>query len=894
MSCTNANNGTTGIDRRMRLSRRGLLKGSLALVAGSLLSRAAGALLAAATWQVSPKRIYIAPDDHTDYLWTAGEATYRQAFLDMLDHYLDRADATANQPSDYQSRWNCDGSFWVWTYEKNKSASDLARLIQRIRDGHITVPLNPLIQCLGGAPAEAVLRGMYYAGRIERRYGLRFNLAHSMENTTLPYGLGALWAGAGARYSWNGVCGCASRLEYSSLSSRDREIYWWVGPDGSRLLMKWHSLVGNPGIGSYAEARDPSGAVDYVDTNSSFQARYHYNVIGVFGKGWDDLQTTTDEFETVAKNKTNTGRRVIVSNEQDFFQDFEATYGPSLPSLSCSFGNEWDLLCASMAEVSARVKRAVEKLRSAEALATLVSLHNAGFMIGREPARDLAFMDLGLYWEHDWTADNPSLREARRAWQIRLAGEIEGYVNTLHTDAANALAGMIQKSGSNTRFYAFNPLSWARTDIADLRYPTSTVHVVDLTTGAEVPSQFVTLDGQSYLRILARNVPAVGYKVFEIRPGPGSETFPPAASADAATGVIENDACKVTVAGRGAITSLIDKTQSNREFAKASDDGRVINDLGPGTGALQVENVGPVSATMLATVTASSPLKHTSRITLFRDSNRVEIRNDINQNFSDTFTWSFAFDLDSPDVWHEEVGAVIRAKLTTDDGHYSPRNARHDWLTLNHFADVSGGGVGATLSNADCFFMQLGNSSVDTLDVAKPQISALVGGQVDGPALGFANQGGDAHFLQRFALQTHAAYDPVAAMRFALEHQNPLVTAVITGGSDYPEESYSLLSISNPHVLLWALKPAEDGFPQRVIVRLWNLADRISDFALSLSSGPIWSARRTTHIETPLDDATVMNGALAASLAAHQISTFSIKAVASSEHYIYLPLILKE
>ena len=68
--------------------------------------------------------------------------------------------------------------------------------------------------------------------------------------------------------------------------------------------------------------------------------------------------------------------------------------------------------------------------------------------------------------------------------------------------------------------------------------------------------------------------------------------------------------------------------------------------------------------------------------------------------------WRFGFNITSPDVWHEEVGAIIRARLTTAGGHYSPRNARYDWLTLNRFADMSGGGVGVTLANADCYYMQ--------------------------------------------------------------------------------------------------------------------------------------------------------------------------------------------
>ena len=73
-----------------------------------------------------PERIYIACDDHTDYYWSGDAATYRQAFLDMLDYYLDRVEATAGAPDDYQARFNCDGSLWLWEAE----ASDPAGIIE--------------------------------------------------------------------------------------------------------------------------------------------------------------------------------------------------------------------------------------------------------------------------------------------------------------------------------------------------------------------------------------------------------------------------------------------------------------------------------------------------------------------------------------------------------------------------------------------------------------------------------------------------------------------------------------------------------------------------------------------------------------------------------------------
>lgn len=845
------------------------------------------------------KRIYIAPDDHTDYFWAGSEEQYRQAFLSMIDYYLDLADKYSSNPTEFQSRWNCDGSFWLWVYENNKTAAEFQRLIDRIRDGHISFPLTPLVLCQGGAPAEAVLRGMYYAGSIERRYNLRVRLAVAMENQTLPYGLGMLWAGSGAKYSWRGICGCDSQVP--GAWDREKEIYWWEGMDGSRILMKWQSMLGNmPGviaaqsIGGYAEARNPADVVEYVDKDPLFQARYPYTIIGAFGNGWDDLQTYTEEFVTTAIAKTNPNRLVLVSNEQDFFEDFENTYGPGLSSQSCSFGNEWDLYVASLAEVSASVKRSVEKLRSAEALAALVSLQKAGFMSRRAEDRKRAWIDLGLYWEHNFGMVNPlsGLVNERIAWDRRLASEIRNYVDGLQADAVQALGGMVQKTGNALRFFVFNPLNWERTDTADIPYTgPALVHVVDLNTAQEAPSQIVTVNGQQYLRILATSVPPIGYKVFEIQQGAGA-SFPNAAAVNG--NVFENDSYRVAVAPNGAITSLRDKQRSNREFVR-NIDGRSVNDLGPDAGSPpQVENAGPVSVTLR--VDASGPVQHTTRITLFLSVNRVEIVNEILQNFDNIITWSFGFELNDPDVWHEEVGAVIRAKLVSQGGHYSDRarNSRYDWLTLNHFADVSSGSLGITLSNADCYFMQLGRSTVNSLDTSTPKISVLAGGRVANGFNGLPGQGGDTQFLQRFALQTHADFSPVAAMKFALEHQNPLVIGMVSGGNIYPEKSYSFLSISNPDLLLWALKPADDGPIQNMVARLWNLTANTANFTLATTPGKIASAEQVSHIETPIAQANVSAGALAETLDAHQMKSFSVQLDVSSPpgvSHVFLPLV---
>ena len=176
--------------------------------------------------------------------------------------------------------------------------------------------------------------------------------------------------------------------------------------------------------------------------------------------------------------------------------------------------------------------------------------------------------------------------------------------------------------------------------------------------------------------------------------------------------------------------------------------------------------------------------------------------------------------------------------------------------------------------------MQLGSSSSSTLDTSTPQLNVLAGGQIDGPSLGIPNQGGDSYFLQRFALRTHGVFDQTAAMKFSLEHQNPLVTGMISGlGTQtraYPAGSFSFVQISDPNVLLWSLKPAEDGIDHGIAARVWNQSNSPVSYTLGLSK-PITSADRVTHIETLIAPATVVSGQLSAAVNQQQMQTHLLR-----------------
>ena len=817
-----------------------------------------------ATQAQTVKRLYIANDDHTDYMWTANEAKYDTAFVQMLDYYLHQIDSTKNNPSDFQARFNCDGSYWLRAYEKFRSPSQFNRLIAAIKSGHISSPLNCLVNTYGAQPTEAVIRGMYYAGQLERAHNLRFTLAQSMENNTIPLGLAAIWAGSGAKYSYKGIGGYGSQMTYEYRENRRNQLYNYAGLDGSKVLTKWYDYneKRNPAFGGYAECRlypqkskvtQTVEIEQVIDKLSAYcnTPSYPFNIAGAFGYGWDDLTTfVSNPFIDAAKSGTNATRTVRVSNEIDFFEDVAKTY-PNLPDETLSYGNEWDIYCASMNETTAKVRRSVEKLRAAEALAAIVSVKHKDFSKHLTASKEAAWEALGMYWEHNWTADGPVKRPIRADWQNKLQKHLTNYVDALF-DLASTTLGQDLKQAKNPRFYVFNPLSWNRNDVADFEFAeTYPVKVIDLTTNQEVVSQLITKNGKKYIRIQADNIPSVGYKIFEIKRGKPN-VFP--TKITVSNGTIVNAFYKLKLSPSGAITEWVDLS-NNKNLIK---NGQFLNDLGIKNSddgdPLSIENAGAVSVTLKAV--SKSPILHTVRLTLFANSPRIDIQDSIQANFGDVKTWDFAFNLTNPTTRHEELGAILTAKKETRGGHYAAQNARLDWQTYNHFADMSEDNYGITLSNQDCSFFKLGNSTVDSLWENATEFHALAGGQVDKKRedkgmMGIFNQHGEKSFLYQFALTTHnTAFDPVKAMRFSLEHQNPLVTGRIKGDTKSNDnKTFSLLTIDDPSLFLWSVKPSEDGIEKGLITRFWNMKSTPIRPTITFNY-PLSKVWQTTHIET--------------------------------------------
>jgi len=102
---------------------------------------------------------------------------------------------------------------------------------------------------------------------------------------------------------------------------------------------------------------------------------------------------------------------------------------------------------------------------------------------------------------------------------------------------------------------------------------------------------------------------------------------------------------------------------------------------------------------------------------------------------------------------------------------------------------------------------------------------------------------------------------------------------MISGDIDavLPADKYSFLQIANPNMILWALKPAEEGIKNNgLIARVWNLNDASVKSELRFNK-KLSSANETTHVEVNMNRVSFNQNKLMINTQGQQMKTFRVK-----------------
>ena len=243
--------------------------------------------------------------------------------------------------------------------------------------------------------------------------------------------------------------------------------------------------------------------------------------------------------------------------------------------------------------------------------------------------------------------------------------------NLLNNVESNGLQAMAYRADTKTGVdgipvMVFNPLSWGRNDTAEVTVSYNggipgNLAVYDAETNEKMASSIVTKDsgtGKVTISFEAKDLPAMGYKVFDIREGDGATANDLTVQQDADAITLENDSIKVVIdITTGDIKQIYNKKDGDRQVFADGYEGnelQILKDTGgtdyPAWNVIQSEmNADPVATLNTAPdsieVVQDTPGEKVVRISrtwsqstftqdiiLGADSDRVDVKMNVNWN----------------------------------------------------------------------------------------------------------------------------------------------------------------------------------------------------------------------------------------------------------------------
>ena len=457
---------------------------------------------------------------------------YRTTFV---DNAMKLIDDSQNLPADRQFVWTIPG----WPLEQmlwpGQTAQRREEILRSLKDGRLAIHALAFNTQTETLDLEDLVRGMVFSTDLSRENGLPLPRAAKM--TDVPehtWIMPTLLKHAGVDFFQVGCNGGSAPMQVPPL-------FWWEGPDGSRVLTSYSPHYGT-------ELMPPD---DWP----------YPTWLALIVAGDNHGPPTAAEVDKLLKQAAEEmpGVNIKFGRLEDFYNAIIAEKD-NLPVVRGDMPDTWIHGFESM-PVETKLAWNVRPLESAAGVLD-TELRAAG--VNTSPLGPLlakAYENTLLYSEHTFGMDSAKAGGWRYGadWeQARAAGKYarfeksfddkRDYIRTaadIITNAFNERLELLAQNVSNSgpRVVVFNALPWKRSGEVAASTPGGTVH------------------------FFADEVPASGYKTFKLPASQGSTEASPASSE-----VIENNFFRLKVdAARGCIASLTD-LKTGRELVAAQDE----------------------------------------------------------------------------------------------------------------------------------------------------------------------------------------------------------------------------------------------------------------------------------------------------------------------------------
>lgn len=860
--------------------------------------------------QVTPAKkwsVAIIPHEHLDIGFTDYPAKVAELHSQSIDEAMQLIAKTPN------FRWTLDGSWVADQYLSGRNKEARERFLAHVREGSIVIPPEISNQHTGNASWEALARSLYNQHRLAREFHLPVaDAAQIVDVPSYTWGYASVLHDAGIKYfiaasnSWRAPAMLLGRWNENSP-------FYWEGPDGGRVLMWYsraylqaHTLFGSPW--RMESVRDALPVFLQAYTRPDYTA----NTAIIFGTQLENTALAKEQSEIVgAFQHEYAWPKLEFSTVHSAMQQVEQEWKGEIPVVRGDFGPYWEDGYGSNASFTAVHRSNQHRIQTAEILGTAVSSIDPRVNPDAAMLHD-AWRNELIFDEHTWTyvgaTTQPEHHQAED--QIALKGS---RVTRAHNDIDELiergwaqLEALVKPKDSSVA--VFNSLNWVRSGVVETDIPEGT-ELVDASTGNEVPMEVmfkgkgISLPGfgpgNLRVRFFAQDIPAIGYKLYSIKPEAKERT------AETVTGgTVENQFYRVTIdADSGAISSIFDK-QLNRELVDATSpykfgsylyvtggDDYPKNSLyrfGAGlkppaltvhpASSGKVLNIKRTPLGITINLVASAPNTPSIETEIYLPNALKQIALTVRLHKDRVLTResayiAFPFAANNPQfTYGSQAGWINPAKDELAGG-------SRDWYVPTTFAAVSDTQVTAAVVPLDAPLVNFGDIMRGNWPAEfKPKSSTIFSWLMNNywgtnfPAW----QGGD--FTFRYAITSAPQLDAPALTRFGLNALTPLErddVAASTEQSPLPPQQASILDINVPGVNLLTWKKAEDG--DGSILRLQDASGKASQVTVHssyLKFGRAWSCNILEENQSELP---TQRDALGVSIKPFQVLTIRVR-----------------
>ncbi|RMF72980.1 MAG: hypothetical protein D6738_09940, partial [Acidobacteria bacterium] len=826
--------------------------------------------------------VWVVELSHLDIGFTEPPDDVAQFEKTHLDQVLDNLDAVP------EYRWTIESGWQLEQWWARSTDAERQRLVDRLREGRLVLAAGYANLHTTRTDFEQFQRSIEYQVAFGREHGVPVRTWFTDDVPGSTFALPGLLAGAGIDYYVGGMnTSFGGRLTRPDHGDRP---FWWVGPDGARVL-SWITFD------SYAEGF--SWGFSFFDTLADLyrklgqklpeqeEAGYPWPEIMLL-RGFDNHYQGLHVRNLVEQwNATYETPKFRLATADEFLDHMLATYGPdAFPEFSGDFGPAWAPSAANAPHTQRMVRDAHRRARAGEGLVGLAATLDGG---GTEAAsRRALFLKMLESDEHTGAGGWPEYfnrEEMDRNNRIHLgyAQDAQSMATDLLDRATDRLIADLPTAGDAVA--VINPAGVSRDARVRVALPDALwnldLRLVDRRDGGEIVYQ--RFAGSREITFVAPDLPPWGYAVFDLLHEPPQAT--PQGTLAVSPTAIENDALRVEIdPSTGAVTSLFDKLRG-RELVDAAAPW-AFNELvaawhnevsagspptaePPTSASTEVVTDGPVIAELRVTRQGNAHVETIYR--LARGGDALEIENVLDRTLmqyvpqsQNSRAYSVAMPFDIHDFQIRAESATRFIDPLADD---FERATRFDWYNTEHvlaFWDADAG-IELALDNAVAhhFEAMKGLASAGVAHHDATLFSRLVDKQdeylYDDQTVGPFEIEPGMPPVTRFTHHVRPVppgFDPLRALRFGYAALAPAPARLLgRRPGNLPDASTSLLRVEGGSAALAAtVKPADVG--PGTVVRVRELAGEQVTVRIVSDVLEIESAERTARDEegpgTPL------------------------------------------